>query len=131
MTGYPFTLDGKNYPGIHVLELKRGFKVLDTDLTERVQNGDIDRDVIGTFYNYSMKIDSDDATSAEYDAFYEVISSPDESHDLVFPYGQGTIALKAYVTGGDDSLIAMTPRLNRWGELTVNFIACSPQRRPT
>lgn len=123
-------MDGKVYPGIRVMELRRSFKVLDTDLTERVQNGDIDRDVIGTFYNYSMKIDSDDAAPGEYDTFYDIISSPDESHDLVFPYGQGTLSLKAYVTGGDDNLLAMMPQQNRWGELTVNFIACSPQRRP-
>ena len=66
MISYPITLDGQTYPHIHVVNLKRRFVVTDTDLTERVQNGEIDRDVLGTFYNYSAVIDSDDAFPAEY-----------------------------------------------------------------
>lgn len=131
MISYPITLDGQNYPHIHVVELKRRFVVTDTDLTERVQNGEINRDVLGTFYNYSAVIDSDDAFPAEYDAFYDVISSTDESHDLVVPFAQTTLAFKAYVTNGEDDLLAMMERQNRWGNLTFNFVACAPQRRPT
>jgi len=127
---YPITLDGRTFRHIHVVGLKRHFVVTDTDLTERVQNGDIDRDVLGTFYNYSATIDSDDAHPEEYDAFYDIISSPEQSHDLIVPFAQTTMAFKAYVTTGDDDLLAMMEQQNRWGSLTFNFIACAPQRRP-
>lgn len=131
MISYPIKIDGQTFPGIHVMKIKRSAKVLDTDLTERVQNGDMDRDVVGTFYNYSMEIDSDDATPEVYDAFYELITSPDEFHDVEIPYGQGVLAQKMYVSGAEDELLAMLSHQNRWGNHTVNFIAKSPTRRPT
>ena len=131
MVSYPITLDGVTYPHIHVVNIKRSFQVLDGQNAGRVMTGEMERDVIGTYYNYSFEIDQDEATPAEYDAFYEVITAPTDAHTIVVPYAQTTFTFRAYVTQGNDALEAMLPSQNRWGSLSFNFIAMSPARTPT
>lgn len=126
----PLKVDGVEYPGIHVSSLKRSFSVLDGENAGRVMTYDMVRDVGGTFYNYSMTIDPDLSDLAEYDAFYEVISAPVDSHMIEVPYAQGTLVFKAYVSNGEDELLLGHVQYNEWVNLSVNFVAMSPQRRP-
>ena len=130
MITIPITLDGIEYPNIHVTALTRSFQVLDGQNAGRLMTGGMERDIIGTYYNYACEIDADDATPGEYDAFYEVISSPEDSHTLTVPYGQVLYTFEAYVTNGQDALGGMFPTFNRWGGLSFNFIAMEPARRP-
>lgn len=124
------TLDGVEYPNLHIVSLKRSFSVLDGDNAGRVMTGAMVRDIIGTYYNYSLEIDPVGTDPGEYDAFYESISAPVDSHTLVVPYAQGTLEFEAYVSNGEDSLVSMY-ELNEWGNLTFNFIAMQPKRTPT
>lgn len=92
-------------------------------------SGEMRRDIIGTYYNYSMSIEADDNYPGEYDAFYEAITAPADSHRIVVPYAQRTLTFRAYVSQGSDELDIMMPSLNRWGGLSFNFVAMEPQRR--
>lgn len=123
------TLDGVAYPNIHVVSLKRSFSVLDGDNAGRVMTGAMVRDIIGTYYNYSVEIDPVGTDPGEYDLFYESISAPVDSHALVVPYAQGTLEFEAYVSNGEDQLLSMY-EVNEWGNLTFNFIAMEPKRTP-
>lgn len=128
MISYPITLDGVTYSTLHITKLTRNFSVLDGPNAGRMQTGEMQRDVKGTFYNYSVEIDADEASRADYDSFYQAISAPTDSHELVVPYGQATLTFQAYVTNGKDDLLNMLPSANRWGGLSFNFIAMAPQR---
>ena len=130
MISYPITLDGVTYSTLHVTKLTRNFSVLDTELTGHATAGNMIRDIIGTFYNYSVEIDPDAASRSDYDTFYEAISAPVESHTLVVPYAQTTLTFEAYVTNGTDELTLMEESANRWENLSFNFIAMAPQRTP-
>lgn len=127
----PIVLDNVTYPHIHITSVKRSFQVLDGENAGRVMTGDMERDIIGTYYNYAVEVDADDASPSEYDQFYQAISAPVDSHLLVVPYAQGTLTFRAYATNGSDTLLYMMDNQNRWGELSFNFIAMSPQRRPS
>ena len=131
MISYPITIDGRTFPNIRVMSIKRSFSVLDGENAGRVMTGAMERDIIGTFYNYSVEIDADQASLAEYDTFYDLISAPVDSHALTVPYAQTTLSFDAYVTNGEDTLEIMGDSFNRWGSLSFNFIAMSPQRYPT
>lgn len=126
----PLKVDGVAYPRLHVASLKRSFSVLDGPNAGRVMSYDMVRDVGGTFYNYSMTFDPDLSDPAEYDAFYEVISAPVDYHIIEVPYAQGTMVFKAYVSNGEDELLETYKSVNGWVNLSVNFVAMSPQRRP-
>ena len=129
MISQPIVVDGVAYPHLHVVSLKRTFEVLDGQNAGRNLAGLMIRDVIGTYYNYSIEIDADERYPEEYDNFYETVSSPSESHSIIVPYGQSTLEYTAYVTNGKDELQMMYETRNRWNTLSFNFIAMAPQRR--
>lgn len=125
-------LDGKEYKGIRVLSVKRNFSVTDGDNAGRLSvSGKMVRDIIGTFYNYQFTIDPKNSNRKIYDAFYEVITSPEDSHKIVVPYGQGTLTFDAYITTGSDELVLIGDDANKWKNLSFNVIAMEPQRTPT
>jgi len=127
-----FTIDGVGLR-LWVTGLKRSFAVTDSENSGRLQNYEMYRDVIGTFYNYTLTVEPDSDYITDYDTFYDIISAPTAFHDLVFPYGQVTLEFKAYVTSGDDDYKAMiqgNTQVNKYSGLSVQFIAKEPQRRP-
>ena len=122
-----FLMDGIAYD-VSVTSLVRKFSVMDTDKSGRTQNGAMYRDIIGTFYNYTMTIRERNGDAAALEAFWSAISDPTKtSHVCVFPYGQTTLSQEMYVTSGEQALTYMEPGRNHWGELTVNFIAMKPE----
>ena len=50
-----FMVDGIAY-NVDVLSLIRKFSVMDTDKSGRTQDGQMYRDVVGTFYNYTITV---------------------------------------------------------------------------
>lgn len=125
-----FSVDGTAYPNIHVVSLKRSFSVLDGSNAGRTMDGAMQRDIIGTYYNYSLELDPDNSAVKEYDALYEVLSAPENSHSISIPYGQGSMDFQAYISNGEDELFTKEGTANYWNNLTINFIAMKPQRRP-
>lgn len=125
-----FTIDGMEFD-VDVTELKRKFAVTDTDNSGRTMNGNMHRDIIGTYYNYTLSIEpkKTEKSRKDYDTLYELLSAPVESRILVVPYAQSTLKFKAYITNGEDNL-KIRKSLNLWDGLSVNFIATEPQRRP-
>lgn len=124
------SIDGKYY-NISVPEkgIKRSFSVLDTDNSGRSTAGDMIRDIIGTYYNYTIQFETKNLSRDEYDDLYETLSAPVDYHVITVPYGQTTLTFNAYVTAGDDTLKHTNRSGNDWSGLSVNFIAMSPQRR--
>lgn len=125
-----FSIDGKEYANVHVTSLKRSFSVLDGENAGRTMDGAMQRDIIGTYYNYSMEIDPSESDPAEYDSLYEALSAPQNSHSIVVPYGLGTLEFQAYVSNGEDELFFAGGKEYQWDNLSVNFVAMKPQRRP-
>jgi hypothetical protein len=125
-----FTMDGIEYD-VNVMKLSRNAKVTDTDNSGRTLDGAMHRDIIGTFYNYTLEIAAKENKQQDYDRLYDAASAPVDSHDVVFPYGQETLSFKAYVTETSDTMIRRNG-VNLWGRddnLKLNFIAMKPQRR--
>lgn len=72
-----FKVDGVAYPV--VVEpggLKRKAAVLDGENAGRAKSGKMIRDVIGTYYNYTLNLDTRGLDVDTYDALYEVLSAP-------------------------------------------------------
>ncbi len=127
----PFVLDGSSFPGIAVISLKRSAQILDGDNVGRTTlAGEMQRDIIGTFYNYSMQIDSIRSDPASYSRFYDWITAPVDYHNVTFPYNQQTISGRYYVSSVEDVLDGIDSHGNHWSGLTVNFIAMGAARTP-
>ena len=124
-------IDGRNY-NLTIPEggIVRKFEIVDTDKAGRLITGQMQRDIIGTYYNYTIEFKANKATRESYDKFYDAISAPVDSHDLTVPYAQEMLTFKAYITNGQDSLTRIDKDGNKWDGLSLNFIAMAPKRRP-
>ena len=124
-----FTVDGVSYD-VRVPSggLTRSFKILDGPNAGRMLGGGMQRDVIGTYYNYTAQIQRAGASLEEYDRLYEVLSAPSDSHTVSFPYGQSTLTFEAYVTDGQDNLLRQSKGRNYWDGLSIQFTAMAPRR---
>lgn len=125
-----FTVDGVEYD-VDVVKLSRKAKVTDTANSGRTLDGVMHRDIIGTYYNYTLEILAKEGKYQDYDKLFDVVSAPQDSHDFVTPYNQETLFFKAYVTSAEDSMIRRNG-VNLWGyeePLKIDFIAMEPQRR--
>lgn len=124
-----FLLDGVVY-NVHVTKLTRKFSVMDTEKSGRTMDGEMYRDPIGTFFNYTMTVSPNGSDPKAMDDFWEAICQPVASHVCVFPYGQKTLTQRMYVTSGEQDLTLIRPGANHWGELSINFIAMGPKVTP-
>ena len=124
-----FTVDGISYNVIVPHGgLKRSFEIREGPGSLTFIDGDEDPDIIGTYYNYDLSIDAKNSAPEEYDALYEVLSSPVKSHTVTFPYGQATLSFEARIISGDDSFRRKLAGKKYWGDLSVTFRAKKPQR---
>ena len=125
----PFTVDGRAYNvSVPAGGLKRSFQVLDGPNAGRLMSGDMERDIIGTYYNYTLNIETRKMSLNEYDELYETLSAPVNFHTITVPYGQRTLSFTAYVTDGEDSLTRIANSKNYWTGLSIKFVAKAPQR---
>ena len=124
-----FLMDGVAY-NVRVSKLTRSFSVQDTDKTGRTQDGEMYRDIVGTFYNYSMEVAQMDNDRESFDSFWEAISRPVESHVCEFPYNQTVMTQRMYITSGEQDLISKTDNRSLWGAISLNYIAMSPKVVP-
>lgn len=124
-----FSLDGISY-NVHVTSLTRKFAVLDTDAAGRTLDGRMYRDVIGTFYHYTMTLEPKNGDTAAMDAFWDAISQPAQSHVCTFPYNQRTLTQRMYVTAGQQDMLRITADAAHWGSITVEFVAMEPRVTP-
>ncbi|MTQ98579.1 hypothetical protein GMD88_17435 [Pseudoflavonifractor sp. BIOML-A6] len=124
-----FKVDGVSY-NVIVPEggLKRQGRVLDGESVGRMLSGRMMRDIVGTYYNYAMQLDTRNLDVAQYDALYQVLSAPVDYHTVILPYGQSTLTFQAYVTNLDDELVLMQEGRNLWGNLSFTFVAMQPER---
>lgn len=125
------TMDGRQYRvRVKIRTLRRSFRIEEDDRSGMVKSGAYFRSIIGTYYDYAMEVEPDPAAPEEYDAFFEAISAPVESHSITVPYGQGTMTYDAMISYGEDTQRDKVGGVTRWTGLTVNFSAQKPQRRP-
>ena len=122
-------MDGVKYRVRIVYDsLKRSFNLISGPNAGNMLTGRRERDLLGTGYSYQLKVEPDPRYPADYDAFYQAISAPVDSHTVVLPYGQGTLQFEAAVESGEDVYHGHSGGINRWRELTVTYEFIEPQR---
>ena len=124
-----FWMDGIAY-NLRVLALKRKFSIVETGVSGRTQDGQLYRDLFGTYYHYTMTVAQQGDDGQALEAFWEAVSQPQVSHVCVFPYGQSTLTQRMYVTAGQQALLRMDQEQSHWGEIQIDFIAMAPEVTP-
>lgn len=124
---YLFKIDGKGYSGVGVEQLQRAFRIPDGPNAGEMLSGAYERDIVGTYYDYTLNISAHLLPGSEYDALFQAISAPVNSHTVEMPYGASSLTFEAMIEAGSDELIPMDDG-TWWGNLAVTVKAKKPQR---
>ena len=124
-------MDGTTYRVRIVYDtLIRSFVLLEGVNAGEMLSGRHERDLLGTGYTYQMQVEPDPRYPTDYDAFFEAISAPVDSHTIIMPYGQSTITYEAMVESGQDTYRGIVGGRTKWRGLTVQYRYIEPQRVP-
>lgn len=124
-------MDGTTYRVRIVYDtLIRSFELLEGVNAGEMLSGRHERDLLGTGYTYQMQVEPDPRYPTDYDAFFEAISAPVDSHTIIMPYGQSSITYEAMVESGQDTYQGTVAGQTKWRGLTVQYRYIEPQRVP-
>lgn len=118
-------IDGESY-NIPVVDLERSADFLDK-YAQRTENGDLQRELIGVFFNYRLQLGATTDTT-EYARLWDKLTEPVEYHTVTVPDESGDYTFTAYFSGVRDKLRKQQGAKNYFKGLTVNFTAKSPAR---
>ena len=117
-------IDGREYD-VAVVELQRSADILDKT-ANRTEDGVLHREVIGTYYNYTMKIFTWDMDL--YEELFWVLSAPQASHVVELPNDH--VRYEAYFSSIKDSVVRVYPEKNaKYKGLSCKLTAIRPRRR--
>ena len=128
MYRFPLVLDGRQYTHIGIGAQKRAATIMEDGNGGWTLNGQYRRSIIGTLYNYTFNLHQLPGYEDEYDAVYEVLTEPTNTHTVRLPYGQDTIELTVYITAVSDGLVWEDAGGRLWGAMQVNCMAQAPSR---
>lgn len=119
-------IDGTSY-AVRITELKRTADILDK-YAERSEDGILHREVIGTYYNYQLKIGVKRGERTLYNNLFDVLSAPVESHRVELPHDH--VEFEGYFSSISDNIRLVDDNGFDCDGLTCKLTAMKPRRTP-
>ena len=119
-------IDNQPYP-VRITELKRTADILDK-YAERTENGELKREVIGTYYNYQLKIGVKRGQRDLYNELFEVLSAPVDCHEVELPHDH--IKFEGYFSSISDNIKLVDDNGFDCDGLSCKLTAMKPRRTP-
>ena len=116
-------IDGVEYP-VQIAELKRRANILDK-YAYRSEDGILHREVIGTYYNYDLKVGIEH-NKALYNQLFEVLSDPVDCHQVCLPHDG--VSYKAYCSSVEDTVLRIENDGTLFKGLSCKFTAMEPRK---
>lgn len=119
-------IDGVEYK-VHIAEIKRRADILDK-FAYRSEDGNLHREVIGTYHNYDLQIGTEH-NKALYNRLFDVLSEPTAYHEVSLPHDG--VTYKAYCSSVQDVVLRVEDDGTLYKGLSCKFTAIEPRRRPS
>ena len=119
-------IDGTVYP-VRITELKRKADILDK-YAHRSEDGELHREVIGTYYNYTLKIGVKANERDLYNRLFDVLSEPVDCHDVELPHDH--VTFKGYFSSIQDGIRLVDDDGYTAEGLSCKLTAMKPRRTP-
>lgn len=116
-------IDGKEYR-VAITSLKRKADILDR-YAERSEDGVLHREVIGTYYNYTLEIGTVNDIDL-YEELFEVLSAPVASHMVELPNDH--IRFEGYFSSIQDEVQLVRDDGTLYKKLSCRLTATRPRR---
>lgn len=113
---------------VPMISVKRNFEFLDK-YAERNERGDMMRELIGVYCNYTMSfgtVDDDDL----YETLIDKLTEPVDFHDFVLPSTKKSYSFRGYISSLADEMEKILDDTVKFKGLTCKYIAKEPFRRP-
>ncbi len=117
-------IDGVEYQ-VALSPLKRKGDVLDLT-ANRTEDGVLHREIIGTYYNYTLGVERGGDMSV-YNAFWWVVTAP-SNHTIILPYE--TEEIEGYFGSAQDEIFFINQSGKRVKGFSCNMVAVRPARTP-
>lgn len=118
-------IDKVEYP-VALAEVKRKADILDK-YAYRSEDGHLHREVIGTYYNYELKIGIEHNKEL-YNTLFEVLSAPVPSHEVCLPHDG--VTYEAYCSSISDAVLRIEDDGTLYTGLSCKFTAMKPRKIP-
>lgn len=121
-------IDGM-YFDVPLVSVKREAKVLDKFAEREEESGDMLRELLGVYLNYTMNfgtIDDDDL----YERLFDKLTEPVAFHDVTLPSIKKSYTFKCYVSSVSDEMEKIMDDTVKFKGLTCKYIAKAPWRTP-
>lgn len=123
------SIDG-TYFDVPMVSLKRTADFLDK-YAERTEDGVMNRELIGVYYNYTLTVGSSSAFGdTDYDTFWDKMTEPVPFHEIALPDKKGTYNFVAYISSVSDEYEKILEDGAEFKSFTCKFTAKAPARRP-
>lgn len=116
-------IDGVEYK-VPIVSLKRKGDILDLT-ANRTEDGVLHREVIGTYYNYTLTIGIVNDQEL-YDNLWWVLTAPVASHQIQLP--NQPEAFEGYFGSCQDDIVLITDEGQKAKGLSFNLVATRPSR---
>ena len=117
------------YFDVPLVSVKREAKVLDKFAEREEESGDMLRELLGVYLNYTMNfgtIDDDDL----YERLFDKLTEPVAFHDVTLPSTKKSYTFKCYVSSVSDEMEKIMDDTVKFKGLTCKYIAKAPWRTP-
>ena len=121
-------IDGM-YFDVPLVSVKREAKVLDKFAEREEESGDMLRELLGVYLNYTMNfgtIDDDDL----HERLFDKLTEPVAFHDVTLPSTKKSYTFKCYVSSVSDEMEKIMDDTVKFKGLTCKYIAKAPWRTP-
>ena len=118
-------IDGVTYK-VPIVKMERKGDVLDFT-AKRLQNGGLKRDIIGTYYNFTLEIGVINNQEL-YDRLWWVLTAPVASHQIQLP--NQPEPFEGYFGSCKDNIELVTEDGYKAKGLSFNIVCTWPSRRP-
>lgn len=124
-----FTIDGIEYNV--KCSIERTIELRESDISGMLMNRQMFRDVLGTFYNYDIRLEMPLKNKGRYAALIELLSEPVDGHQFVLPYNNGTLQLTGKADGVEDVWVKLPSGYTYWDGLRFTIEPNGPTKQPT
>ena len=115
-------IDGEEYQ-VAIVDMQRKGDVLDLT-ANRTEDGVLHREVIGTYYNYTLSLYTPDRVL--YEKLWKKLTEPVASHQVQLPYQ--TAPFTGYFGSCKDTIIKVDSSGYKAKGLSCNLVASEPSR---
>ena len=120
-----FTMDGITYANFAV-SVTRQATIRSSDVSGYLLNKNYYNDVLGTYYEYTVKLAVARGAEADYTTYYTYLVAPVAEHTFILPFNQTEKTIKGRVSIVSDEYYGESNGVKYWRRTVFKIVSNEP-----